>query len=233
MKLAIITGATKGLGRSLAEVFLQNGYMVLGTYHLDDAAAAEFTASSNKNNLPLHLLKADVADTKCPEWLVQQISEMQPTEIVLVHNACAAFHPTPFHLTQLQDFQAQWSTSVHGPVMLTRALLKQIVRVEKGAIVGILTTALAEPQPSGFSAYLSAKAALQSMLKSIANEMVSGSVKVFTVSPGFMDTPLTQAWHHALRKSAELYTTDVANEVFRLVADTATKGKGEDYPVIK
>src|SRR5579872_3585132 len=153
-KIAVITGATKGLGRCLAEQAVRSGYAVVGTYHHDEAAADELRKFAVAGSLPLTLLRHDIASTDEMQQVVAAVLAAHPQEILLIHNACAAFKPTPFHLTAPDEFQRQIQTGYVGPAALTQALLRPMIKTGKGTIVTVLSAALRPDPPPGFSAYL-------------------------------------------------------------------------------
>jgi NAD(P)-dependent dehydrogenase (short-subunit alcohol dehydrogenase family) len=105
-----------------------------------------------------------------------------------------------------------------------------------GTIVTVSTSALSNTPAKGFAAYLAAKGALRAFTASIAAEYRSRGIRVFSVAPGFMATPLTQSWHAAfreaaLRSSVAADPATVARSIRKLVEDTTLPAGGESYDV--
>jgi NAD(P)-dependent dehydrogenase (short-subunit alcohol dehydrogenase family) len=112
-----------------------------------------------------------------------------------------------------------------------------MVKRKSGAIVTILTNAIEGMPPKGFAAYATAKHALRGFTLALATEYASRGIKVFSVSPGYMDTPLSQQWDMRLREliraNSERITipATAAARILELVEDSNVPGKGEIYPV--
>jgi NAD(P)-dependent dehydrogenase (short-subunit alcohol dehydrogenase family) len=93
------------------------------------------------------------------------------------------------------------------------------------------------PTPKGFAAYLTAKHALRGLTLALAAEYAERGVRVFSVSPGFMDTPLTKRWDSRLReiiRANSLHVSDpiqAAKRLVELVDNKTAVGQGEDYPI--
>jgi NAD(P)-dependent dehydrogenase (short-subunit alcohol dehydrogenase family) len=112
-----------------------------------------------------------------------------------------------------------------------------MLKRKRGAIVTILTNAIEGMPPKGFAAYATAKHALRGFTLALATEYSSRGIKVFGVSPGYMDTPLSQQWDIRLRELIRAHSERVtipataAIRIVELVGDAAIPGKGEAYPV--
>lgn len=234
-RTAIITGGTKGLGRETALAFGRAGYTVLALYSTDAQAAAELNAALAENKAAGAAVRHDVCSDDTAVWNRPEIQEAE--HLTLVHNACAAFSPLPMHQLGWPDFNANLSVAVKGAWSCSQRLLPLMVKRKTGAIVTILTNAIEGMPPKGFAAYATAKHALRGFTLALATEYSSRGIRVFSVSPGYMDTPLSQQWDARLRDliraNSERITipSTAAVRILELVEESKVPGKGEIYPV--
>jgi NAD(P)-dependent dehydrogenase (short-subunit alcohol dehydrogenase family) len=234
-RTVIVTGGTKGLGREIALAFGRAGYTVLALYSSDAHAAAELAAALAEIKAQGAAVRHDVCSDDAAVWNRPEIQEAE--NLTLVHNACATFSPLAMHQLGWPDFDANLSVAVKGAWSCSQRLIPLMVKRKSGAIVTILTSAIDGMPPKGFAAYATAKHALHGFTLALATEYSSRGVKVFSVSPGYMDTPLSQQWDARLREliraNSERVTipTTAAARVVELVEDSKVPGKGEIYPV--
>lgn len=238
-RVVIISGATKGLGRALALDFGRNAYQVIGLFHSDQVAATEVRSQFLAEQLKGAFIQQDITNEDFEA--VQPFLELpEGAELTLINNACAAFSPQPLHLLKWQDFQFGFDVAVHGTWNCTQLVLRPMLkRRRRGTIVNVLSDAINDSPPKGFAAYVTAKYALQGLTRALASEYSSRGLRVFSVSPGFMDTPLTSAWDErlktAIRDSAKSDTQNpatVAEAIRQLVENPETPGSGEDYRLV-
>ena len=233
-RTVIITGGTKGLGREMALAFGRAGYTVLALYSSDAQAATELNAALAEAKAAGAAVRHDVCSEDETVWNRPEIQEAE--HLTLVHNACAAFSPLPMHQLGWPDFEKNLSVAVKGAWFCSQRLIPLMVKRKSGTIVTILTNAIETLPPKGFAAYATAKHALRGFTLALATEYSSRGIKVFSVSPGFMETPLSQQWDARLREliraNSERITipATAASRVLQLVEDNQVPGKGEIYP---
>lgn len=233
-KTVVITGATKGLGKELSLSFAKAGYEVIGLYRSDRICAKVIESEFKANGFQGVFLKQDI--TEDGDWAEfdEIIKKCAGKKITLIANACLPFVPKPFHLIEWDEISEQFKVNVKGTFSIVKRLLPLMVKRREGMIISILTTAL-ELSPKGFGAYITAKSALEGLTKSISAEYAPRGIKVFSVSPGFMETSLTQDWSGHLK--ALIYSADknfqqpdkVAAAILELAQNPDTQGKGENY----
>lgn len=223
----VITGGTRGLGQALSLAFGKTGYGVLALYKTDQDAAhtleTEFKILGITGRSFLHSVGNSFPTL--PELDTA-------SELILINNASAPFSPTPLHLLSWQDFEAQIDVAVKGAYQCSIALLRKMVPLKSGKIVNILSTATSNHPPKGFGAYVTAKYALMGLTRAIVSEYSKSGIRVFSVSPGFMDTSLTQSWNERFRagqKTQDIH--QVAQFVLKKIEDPAIPGLGENYLV--
>jgi 3-oxoacyl-[acyl-carrier protein] reductase len=233
-RTVIITGGTKGLGREIALAFGRAGYAVVALYATDAAAAKSLEAELARANITGHAWHQDVTSENPAGWTGPEILEAD--SLTLIHNACAPFTPTPMHQLNWADFQRSFEVAVKGGWNCSQALIRMMLKKGDGTIVNILTSAVPGLPPKGFGAYAVAKHALRGLTLAQAVEYGPRGVRVFSASPGFMPTALTERWDDRLREAIQSAARNsdpavAAGRLLELVESKATTGQGEDYPV--
>ena len=236
-RVVVISGATKGLGRALALDFARHDYQVIGLYNADHTAAAEMRDQFSTEQLSGQFIQQDVTDDDLTA-VEPFLNLPQLPQLTLINNACASFTPQPMHLLKWHDFQSSFSVAVRGSWNCTQLVLRPMLKARRGNIVNVLTDSLNDLPPKGFAAYVTAKYALQGLTRALASEYSPRGVRVFSVSPGFMETSLTSAWDERLRNAIRDASpggaqdpATVAEAIRLLVESPATPGNGENYRV--
>jgi 3-oxoacyl-[acyl-carrier protein] reductase len=220
----VVSGGTGGLGRALCLQFAEQGYHATALYHSDGNAARSLAAELEARRKSGACLRQDITSPIPPgSWLGN--GENPPD--VLIHNACAPFTPGPLHLTDWEAFEAQLSVTLKGAYYCAKEALRLMVPRQRGTIVNVLSEGV-RTVPKGFSAYLSAKFALDGFTKALAKEYRGKGIRVFSVAPSFMLTPLTKDWNAAFQ-SGGAAPKEVAREIFDLVHDLSLPAEGEVY----
>ncbi len=189
-KLVVISGGTKGLGKALSLQFGTKGFYVIALYLKDKQSADQLKNTFNKRSISGEVIKKDIS--KGP---INLKKSKDFSEIVLINNASSGFEPGPFHQYKWKDFENLIISNIKGSYNLTSSLIKNMVKCDNAIIINILSTALSQQVPKGFSAYVTAKYALLGFTRALASEYAHRNIKCFAVSPGFMKTDLTKNWH--------------------------------------
>lgn len=230
-KVTVITGATGGLGIELCREFSKGGSEVVGLYLRNDAAAEEL---QNELGSGIVLLKQDITTDGDWNGLEELLEKRSGSEFTIVANASAQFTPKPMHLLKPAEYADLYSVNVIGAVRLLGKTLPMMIRSKGGRFVSVLSSAM-EPPAKGFAAYAAAKAALRSLTRSVYREYGEKGIRSFSVSPGFMQTPLTDRWSDHLRASLDREKSRKPSEVARRICELANDPDaglgGEDYTV--
>lgn len=233
-RTVIITGATKGLGREMSLMFAVDGYVVIGLYRSDDAAAAALRGEFDLRGLRGRFIRQDI--TLGGEWpeVDGLIASDELNDVTLIANASARFTPKPFHLIDARELSDLMDVNVVGTYNVMSRFLPLMTRARAGTVVSVLSSAL-ETKPKGFAAYLAAKSALLALTCAAAEEFRDRGIRFLTVSPGFMDTALTRDWSDHLKASMNARRksdpTEVAAEILALAKDPGLPARGEVYQV--
>lgn len=233
-RTVVITGGTKGLGREIALAFGHAGYSVVVLYARDAAAAKGLELELAGASITGRVWQQDVTSENPAGWTGPEILEAD--SLTLIHNACAPFTPTPMHQLGWADFQRSFEVAVKGGWSCSQALIRLMLKKGGGTIVNILTSAVPGPPPKGFAAYAVAKHALRGLTLAQAVEYGPRGVRVFSASPGFMATALTEQWDGRLREAIQSAARNsdpaaAAGRLLELVESKATAGQGEDHPI--
>jgi 3-oxoacyl-[acyl-carrier protein] reductase len=233
-KTALVTGASRGIGRAIAVALARGGASVALNYAGNEAAAAEALALVEKAGAGrARLLKFDVSDpVACAAAVDQVVSEFGGLH-VLVNNAGIALDQLVMRQKD-EDWRRTLDVNLGGAFYLIRAVARPMMKARAGCIVN-LTSVVGEMGNAGQAAYAATKAGLVGLTKSVARELASRNIRVNAVSPGFIDTDMTAALPEAAKqKMAEMIplgrlgsAEDVANAVAWLCSDQASYVTGE------
>jgi NAD(P)-dependent dehydrogenase (short-subunit alcohol dehydrogenase family) len=217
-KSALVTGASRGLGRALAEELAQRGSKVVlvarGGAELDKIAAGIRAAGG-----VAHALPGDIADKAAVHGLSGAAASLVGPIDILVHNA-SALGPVPLRLlldTECEDLQDVLEANLVGPFRLTKVLAGAMALRGEGVVVHVSSDAGVAAYPR-WGAYGVSKAAQDHLSRIWAAELGELGVRVFTVDPGEMDTEM-HARAMPLADRASLVKPDfVARRIAAMIA---------------
>ena len=188
--VAIVTGASKGIGKSIAIEMARSGYYTIVNYHSDRDGAAEALSQIESAGGAGEIMQFDVADNKAVQACVKDILGRFDRVEVLVNNAGV----TADGLMMMMS-EANWDRVVNvtlkGFYNMTKPLLKKMVRKKKGAIVSI-SSAAGLMGNKGQANYSAAKAGLIGASRSLAAEVARTGVRVNVVAPGLIETEMIE-----------------------------------------
>lgn len=178
MKTVLVTGGVRGIGESISLAFLEKGYRVCAAYSRDEGSAKKIAA------LGVETYRADVANEEDVKALFAAVGKVD----VLVNNAGISL------IKQLQDvtyeeFLRVMSVNVGGAFLCAREAAKGMISRQSGLIVNV-SSVWGEVGGSCESVYSASKAALLGFTKALAKELGWSGVRVNSVSPGIIDTPM-------------------------------------------
>lgn len=189
-KIALITGASRGLGRNMAEALAKKGVDVIGTYHSNRAEADAVVKTIKGLGRKAVMLQLDTG--KVSTFAAFAVSLKQALSNhwdrsnfdYLVNNAGIGVH-APFASTSEADFDRVMNINLKGPFFLTQTVLP--VLADGGRIVN-LSSGLARFSTPGFSAYAMTKGAIEVMTRYLAKELGPRGIAVNSIAPGAIET---------------------------------------------
>ena len=232
-KVALVTGASRGIGRAIALKLAAEGAKVAINYAGNTAKAEEVKAEIEKNGGEAILVQADVADSAAVETMVNTVVEKFGQIDILVNNAGITRDGLLMRMKD-EDFDAVINTNLKGVFYCTKLVSKLMMKKRSGRIIN-MASVVGLMGNAGQTNYAAAKAGVIGFSKSVAKELAARGITVNMVAPGFIDTDMTAAMTD---KAKEMTLTgiplnrmgtpeDVANAVAFLVSDNASYITGQ------
>ena len=232
-KAALVTGASRGIGRAIALRLAAEGAKVAINYAGNTAKAEEVKAEIEKNGGQAMLVQADVSDSAAVEAMVNSVVAEFGQIDILVNNAGITRDGLMMRMKE-EDFDAVINTNLKGVFTFTKLVSKLMMKKRSGRIVN-MASVVGLMGNAGQTNYAAAKAGVIGFSKSAAKELAARGITVNVVAPGFIDTDMTAAMTD---KAKEMTLTgiplnrmgtpeDVASAVAFLVSDNASYITGQ------
>ncbi len=187
-KLAIVTGASRGIGRAVCVELARCGYFSIINYRSDQAGAAETLRRVEAEGPGGEIMQFDVADAEATQSAVERIIERHASIDALVNNAGITADEL-FVLMSRKNWHAVIDTSLHGFYNITRPVIEKMVVEKKGAVVSMASVSAFMPN-RGQANYAAAKAGLIGASRALATEVARLGVRVNVVAPGLIETDM-------------------------------------------
>lgn len=223
-QIALVTGASRGIGRAIAERLAEDGFFVVGTATSDAGAGAisDYLGENGKG------VKLDVSDATSIAEVVKAVSDEFGAPTVLVNNAGITRDNL---LMRMKD--DEWddiiNTNLTSVFRMSKAVLRGMMKAKTGRIINI-SSVVGFTGNAGQANYAAAKAGMVGFAKSMAKEVGSRNITVNTVAPGFIDTDMTRELSddikNVLLASIPLSRLGDAKEIAHTVAFLASAGAG-------
>ena len=196
-QVALVTGATRGIGRAIALALARDGATVVGTA-TSDAGAESIGAALKEGGYAGAGIRLDVTDAAATDAALADVESRFGPIAILVNNAGITKDNL---LVRMKDdeWDAIMATNLKPAWRLAKACLRGMMKARKGRIIQIGSVVGSTGNP-GQANYAAAKAALVGFTKSLAQEVGSRSITVNCVAPGFVDTDMTRALPDAQRE---------------------------------
>ena len=208
--VAIITGASRGIGRTVAQKFAKEG-MAIALVGRDNSALQETADLIKKeSNQPTLQIQADLMDSQQIDSIVNHTVDEWGRIDVLVNNA-GIMYQKPFAEHTQEEIQKTLDVNLRAVIFLTQKALPHIRKAENGAIINIASLAGKNPVKNG-TVYAATKWALRGFAASLMQEVRQDDVRVVTVFPGSVDTELNRG--SALQRDTMLQPEDVAHAAY-------------------
>jgi len=189
-EVVLVTGASRGIGRSILECMAQAGATVVGTATTEAGAAGISQRLQELGAAGCGLL-LDVRDRAGCDALVEQIGVRFGKLSILVNNAGITADMLALRLRD-EDWDSVMDTNLTAPFRLARACMRGMMKAKWGRVINI-SSVVGSSGNAGQANYAAAKAGLEGMTRALARELGSRNITVNCVAPGFVDTDMTRA----------------------------------------
>jgi 3-oxoacyl-[acyl-carrier protein] reductase len=187
-KIAIITGASRGIGRATAVELAKVGYFVIINFKSNETAAAETLKLVQSTGGDGEIYQFDVADNVQTKNAVKTITERHKNIQVLINNAGINADGL-FMLLGEDEWDSVINTSLKGFYNMTKPVLREMVRKKRGSIISVSSLSALMPN-RGQSNYSAAKAGIIAASRSLATEVARFGIRVNVVAPGLIETDM-------------------------------------------
>ncbi|MDO4223043.1 MAG: 3-oxoacyl-ACP reductase FabG [Acinetobacter sp.] len=223
-KIALVTGASRGIGAAIAQQLIQDGFFVVGTA-TSEQGAAQLSEKFANQGVGLVL---DVRNGDAIEQLISHIEAEYGSVLVLVNNAGITRDNLLLRLSE-DDWDDILNIHLKAVYRLSKRVLKGMTKARFGRIINI-SSVVAHFANAGQTNYSAAKAGMEAFSRSLAKEMGSRQITVNSVAPGFIATEMTDALSEDIRKKMTDQVAlnrlgepqDIANAVSFLASEQAS-----------
>lgn len=212
-KLIVVSGGTKGIGHSIVEIFMKNGFnAIICARNWDELSEVKQNLERKFLGKFIHIFKADLSKKEEVIAFANFINEKKYDIDVLVNNT-GYYLPGEVHSEVDGQLESMIETNLYSAYHLTRGLINQMISRKKGHIFNICSIASIIPYPNGGS-YSISKYAMYGMTKVLREEMKQHGIKVTAVLPGATHTASWGEFADSLPKGRLMNPNDVAEMVF-------------------
>ena len=197
-EVALVTGASRGIGRAIALTLGREGARVVGTA-TSPAGADAISAALHEAGLQGRGMVLDVTDTASVDRLLKSVSDDPGNPTILVNNAGITRDNLMMRMKD-EDWQSVIDTNLSAVFRVSRAVLRGMLKARRGRIINIGSVVGALGN-AGQCNYAAAKAGLGGFTRSLAREVAPRGITVNLVAPGFIDTDMTRALGDAQREA--------------------------------
>jgi 3-oxoacyl-[acyl-carrier protein] reductase len=219
-KLALITGASRGIGRAIALRLAQDGFDIAAVYARDETAAASLVDELTQLNVRAQAYCCDVSDFERTKEMIGRVNAEMGDIYALVNNAGLTRDKLIARMDEA-DFDRVIDVNLKGAFHTIRHTYRGFLKRKAGRIVNI-SSVVGQMGNAGQANYAAAKAGLIGLSKSVAKELASRNVTCNVIAPGMIETDMTEAMppaaREALLSSIPLGRAGQAAEVAQLVS---------------
>jgi len=236
-KVVLITGASRGIGKAIAEECVKQGAKVAFTYLSSEEKARALEAELSANGGVAKGFKSDASNFDQAQTLVDQVVEAFGTVDVLVNNAGITRDTLLLRMTE-EQWDEVINTNLKSAFNLTKAVQKPMLKARSGSIIN-MSSVVGVKGNAGQSNYAASKAGLIGFTKSIAAELGSRNIRCNAIAPGFIETEMTEvldqqvveSWRNSIPLKRGGQPIDVANATVFLSSEMSAYITGQTLHV--
>ena len=232
-KTVIITGASRGIGRGIAEVFAIQGANIAFTYRSSDEKAKALEDELSANGCKVKGYKSDASNFEAAQQLAVDVLEEFGSIDVLVNNAGITKDGLLMRMSE-NDFDSVMDINMKSVFNMTKAVLRPMLKQRKGSIIN-MSSVVGVKGNAGQANYSASKAAINGFTKSTALELGSRNIRCNSIAPGFIETEMTKAlgeeqiqeWRNLIPLKRGGNSEDIANSALFLASDMSAYVTGQ------
>ncbi|MFM2227554.1 MAG: 3-oxoacyl-[acyl-carrier-protein] reductase [Bacteroidota bacterium] len=236
-KVAIITGASRGIGKGIAEVFAEHGATIAFTYASSDEKARAFEAELAAKGAKAKGYKSDAADFNAAQTLVDEVVAEFGTVDILVNNAGITRDTLLMRMSE-EQWDEVLRVNLKSVFNLTKAVIKPMLKARSGSIIN-MTSIVGVTGNAGQANYAASKAGMIGFTKSVAQELGSRNIRCNAIAPGFIETEMTekldpkvvQEWRETIPLKRGGTPRDIANTTLYLASELSSYVTGQTLHV--
>jgi 3-oxoacyl-[acyl-carrier protein] reductase len=236
-KTALITGASKGIGKGIAQIFAQHGCQVAFTYLSSVEAAQAFEKELGQSGLKVKGYRSDASNFEAAQQLAAEVIEDFGTIDILINNAGITKDNLLMRMSE-EDFDKVLHINLKSVFNLTKAVQRTMLKARSGSIIN-MSSVVGVKGNAGQANYAASKAGMIGFTKSVALEIGSRGIRCNAIAPGFIETEMTdkldektvQSWRDAIPLKRGGTPEDIANACLFLASDLSTYVTGQTLHV--
>ena len=236
-KVAIVTGASRGIGKAIAQQFIAQGAKVAFTYRSSAEAAAALEKELSAGGGTVKGFQSDAASMTDAERLVGEVVEAFGTVDIVINNAGITDDTLLMRMTE-EQWDRVISVNLKSCFNLTKAVMRTMLKARSGSIVNI-SSVVGVQGNAGQANYAASKAGILGFTKSVALELGSRNIRCNAIAPGFIETEMTakldadtvQGWRDAIPLKRGGTPEDVANLCVFLASEMSAYITGQTLNV--
>jgi len=224
-KVAIITGASRGIGKAIAQKFVENGATVAFTYLSSDEKAKALEEELTKNGGSVKGFKSNASNFEEAQKLADEVIAAFGTIDIVVNNAGITRDNLLMRMSE-EQWDEVMEVNLKSIFNLSKAVLRPMLKARKGSIIN-MSSVVGVSGNAGQTNYSASKAGILGFTKSLAQELGSRNIRCNAIAPGFIETEMTekldpnvvQEWRNTIPLKRGGTPEDVANLCLFLASD--------------
>ncbi|MGB0933685.1 MAG: 3-oxoacyl-[acyl-carrier-protein] reductase [Lishizhenia sp.] len=236
-KVVIITGASRGIGKAIAEKCANEGATIAFTYLSSEEKARALETELSVNGAKVKGFKSNASDFDAAQKLVDEVVEAFGTVDVLINNAGITRDTLLMRMTE-EQWDEVINTNLKSAFNLTKAVQRPMLKARKGSIIN-MSSVVGVSGNAGQANYAASKAGMIGFTKSVAQELGSRNIRCNAIAPGFIETEMTAAldekvvqdWRNSIPLKRGGSPEDVANATVFLASDMSAYVTGQTIHV--